>query len=71
MDFKYCYDEFKKIKDREEKSKKEIKLCKKYMPSLEKLLILTYVQEKIILDPIKDKDLLKIIFKLEKKYLKK
>ena len=70
MNFKYCLEEFMKIKVLEDKSKKEIKLCKQYYPSLEKLLILCYKQEQIILDPVKDKELLKIISKLEKKYLK-
>jgi hypothetical protein len=68
MDFKHNLEEYTRIINTKEKNKKELKLCEKYIKPLEKILLMTYKKEGIILS---DPNLIKLMEKIEKKYLPK
>ena len=67
MDFKQCLEEYTKLIVAKERNKKELKLCEKYIKPAEKILLMTFKKEGIVLtDPV----LIKMMEKIEKKYLK-
>jgi len=72
MDFKHHLDEYMKVIETKTKNEKQLKLCKQYIPDLEKILYLSFIQENINLtDPNIKKIMDKIKKKLEKKLNRK
>jgi len=66
MNFDYHLEDYLKIIKIRDKNKQELKSCNQHLKSLEKILLMSYLQEKRI---ISDENLLKLLNKLEKKYL--
>lgn len=66
MNFDHHLEDYLKIIKIRDKNKQELKSCNQYLKSLEKILLMSYLQEQKI---ISDEKLLKLLNKLEKKYL--
>lgn len=68
MNFDNYLEDYLKIIKIRDKNKQELKSCNQNLIILEKILLMAYIREQKI---ITDEKLLKLINKLEKKYLKK